>query len=230
MRIELLPGMTNDFETNPNGFLAHFPKTAVDRNARVTVPVHANGAFELQDFGTGMHVQATLEGAQERPAEMAEGYAIYRQALGPDTSLLRRVMPNGTEDFVSFAQAPDDPSISYKVTLDSNVAGLRNVGNALELLDKDGTPRLRVSPPYIVGNDGTWVESQLNLSDCNSDANPTAPWNRPVTAPGATSCHLRVSWDKDAVEYPALLDPTWTTTNSMSVFHILPTSWILGKM
>jgi alpha-tubulin suppressor-like RCC1 family protein len=212
----LLPGLTDDFEANPAGILARFPASSGKPEAKVVLPSRANAAFELQDVGTGMHVQAQLEGAQDKAAEMADGYAVYRQALGPNTTVLRRAMPNGSEDFVSFAEAPNEPSVTYHVGLDSNVAGLRTVGNSLELLDKDGTPRLRVAPPYIVGADGEWLEAKLTLSGCAADVNPTAPWGRTVTASGANSCQLRVSWDNDAVEYPALLDPTWITTTSMS--------------
>ncbi len=206
---------TDDFETNPAGILARFPASSGKPEAKVVLPLHANGAFELQDLGTGMHVEATLEGVQDKAAEMADGYAIYRQAFGPNTTLLRRAMPNGSEDFVSFAEAPKESSVSYHVTLDSNVAGLRLAGNTFELLDNDGTPRLRVAPPYIVGADGEWLEAKLTLSGCAADSNPTAPWGRGVTAPGASSCQLRVSWDNDAVEYPGLLDPTWMTTKPM---------------
>ena len=212
----LLPGMANDFEVNPKGFLAHFPESAGMSEARVTIPAHANEAFELQDVGTGMQVQAMLQGAQHRPAEMADGYAVYRQALRPDTALLRRALPNGTEDFVSFAQAPRDPSVTYQVTLDANVAGLRNVDNMVELLDSNGTPRLRVDPPYLVSADGSWVEAQLTLNGCTADTSAAAPWGRNVAPPGAQACQLRVSWDNGAVEYPALLDPTWVTTSSMT--------------
>ena len=212
----LLPGLTDDFEANPAGILARFPAANTRTEAKVVLPSHANAALELEDLGTGMHVQAILEGVQDKAAEMADGYAVYREALGPNATVLRRAMPNGSEDFVSFAAPPSEPSITYHMGLDSNVAGLRLAGNSLELLDKDGTPRLRVAPPYIVGADGEWLEARLTIGGCAADMNPSAPWDRTVTAPGATSCQLRVSWDNDAVEYPALLDPTWMTTGSMT--------------
>ena len=225
----LLPGLTDDFETNPAGILARFPASSGKPEAKVVLPSRANAAFQLQDIGTGMHVQAQLEGAQDKAAEMADGYAIYRQALGPNTTLLRRAMPSGSEDFVSFAEAPNEPSVTYHVGLDSNVAGLRLAGNSLELLDKDGTPRLRVAPPYIVSADGEWLEAKLTLSGCAADTDPTAPWSRTVTAPGASSCQLRVSWDNDSVEYPALLDPTWVTTGSMNTARQGHTATLLSN-
>jgi hypothetical protein len=143
----LLPGLTDDFEANPAGILARFPTASGKPEAKVVLPSHANAAFEVQASGTGMHVQAQLEGVQDKAAEMADGYAVYRQALGPNTTVLRRAMPNGSEDFVSYAEAPKDPAVSYRMTIDASVAGLRLVSNTLELLDNNGTPRLRVAPP-----------------------------------------------------------------------------------
>jgi len=145
----LLPGVASDFEASAAGLLARFAAASEKPEARVLVPERANGPFELQDTGTGMRVSARLEGVRDRTAEMADGYAVYRDALGPNTTLLRRVMPNGSEDFVSFAEAPKEPQVIYRVDLDASVAGLRNVGNSVELLDTRGTPRLRVAPPYL---------------------------------------------------------------------------------
>ncbi len=74
---------------------------------------------------------------------------------------------------------------------------------------------MRVAPPYIVGSDGVRTDGALAVSDCAVDSNPSAPWGRPVTAPGASKCTVRVTWPDAPVVYPAILDPRWTTTGSM---------------
>jgi len=124
---------------------------------------------------------------------------------------------DGTEDFLSFEAKPASPSGAFDAALGAGVSGLRLVeGRTLEMLDGGGAPRLRVAPPYIVGADGVQTEATLAVEGCDVDTNPAAPWGRPVTAPGASTCTLRVTWDDTTVAYPAVLDPRWTTTGSMT--------------
>ena len=102
------------------------------------------------------------------------------------------------------------------------------MAGTLELLDAGGAPRLRVAPPFIVGADGARTDATLAVEGCAVDTNPAAPWGRPVTAPGAASCTLRVSWPDEAVAYPAVLDPRWTTTGSMTTARQEHTATLLS--
>lgn len=54
------------------------------------------------------------------------------------------------------------------------------------------------------------------MEGCAVDTSPLPPWGRAVTAPGATTCAVRVSWPA-SVQYPAVLDPAWSSTGSMAV-------------
>src|SRR5664280_276632 len=147
----LLPGLVQDFEKNPAGYVPHFAASLGKPEARVVLPAQASAPFQIEDAATGMHVEAKLEDVRDTPAELVEGYAVYRNAHASGATVLRRAMPNGSEDFLSFTDPPSDPTISYRVTLGQGVTGLRLVANTLELLDKGGTPRLRVAPPYNSG-------------------------------------------------------------------------------
>src|SRR5207253_2009461 len=54
------------------------------------------------------------------------------------------------------------------------------------------------------------------------------PWNEPVTAPNASTCTVVVAWESAHVKYPALVDPNWTTADSMSVARYYHTSSVKG--
>src|SRR5262249_13018579 len=77
-----------------------------------------------------------------------------------------------------------------------------------ELLDRDGAPRVRVAPPYVVDARGTRHEARLSVEGCRYDAGSGQPWGRPVTAPGAHDCILHVSWPPD-LPHPLVVDPAW---------------------
>ncbi len=112
---------------------------------------------------------------------------------------------------------PAAAEIAYDVALGQGANGLRLVDGTLEVIDAGGAPRLRVQPPYIVGADGARTDATLAVAGCAVDTNPAAPWGRAVTAPGANHCTVRVSWPGAKVAYPAVLDPTWSTTGNMVV-------------
>jgi RHS repeat-associated protein len=182
--------------------------------AQVVLPALCNSALHLQDTTSGAAIDVTLKGALPVAAQTASGYVVYPAALAGG-AVLHRALPSGSEDFVTLPTRLTTPEIDYSVALGKGVAGLRLVGGTLEMLDASGTPRLRVAPPYIVGADGMSTDGALAVTDCFVDSDPTPPWGRTVTDPGATSCTVRVTWPDASVVYPAILDPRWTTTGSM---------------
>jgi hypothetical protein len=189
--------------------------------AQVVLPALCNAALHLQDTTSGAAVDVTLKGALPVAAQTASGYVVYPGALAGG-AVLHRALPGGSEDFVSLPARPATPEIDYSVALGKSVAGLRLVGGTLEMLDASGTPRLRVAPPYIVGADGISTDGALAVTDCFVDSDPTPPWGRTVTDPGASSCTVRVTWPDASVVYPAILDPRWTTTGSMIASPLSP--------
>jgi hypothetical protein len=141
--------------------------------------------------------------------------------------VLHRATPTGTEDFVSFETRPSVAEVAYQLAT-KGAAGLRLIANTLELLDAEGTPRLRVAPPYLIGADQAKVDATLSIEGCAVDTNPAAPWGPAPVAPGAEKCNLRITWSNDGVVYPALLDPTWSRTGSMAVARQAHTSTMLS--
>jgi RHS repeat-associated protein len=179
------------------------------------LPPRSAGPLHLEDAASDASIDVRLHDVADVEAKVAEGYAVYAKAHASGASLLHRSTPDGVEDFVSFEVRPKSAEIAYDLTLGLGAAALRLVEGTLEIVDDGGAPRLRVLPPYIVGADGVKTDATLAVAGCEFDRNPAAPWGRAVTAPGAKSCTVRVTWEDAAVVYPAILDPSWTSTGSM---------------
>jgi len=200
------------FEATSSGsFLAVLPQRAGVKTASVELPAHADDPVRITDDASRLSVSFTLEGSAKVALGAADGIAVYAAAAPSSGDILHRVGPGGTEDFVFFAEAPTRSELRYHVDV-SAVAGLRLVARTLELLDSSGTPRLRVSPPYVLGANGARHEASLGVEGCAVDSSPRAPWGRPVTSPGASSCSVTIRWPQAGVQYPALVDPKWSTT------------------
>jgi hypothetical protein len=196
--------------------------------AELALPARASGAFRLKARGSQLALSARLRETRDVAGEPADGYVVYPNAGPSGSTLLHRATDEGTEDYLTFERAPSAPEVSYQVELSAQVAGLRLVSNTLELLDAGGDPKLRVEPPYLISADGSRVEAQLAVRGCNVDDSPVEPWDRPTTDPGARSCDVHVSWDGAAVEYPAVLDPSWSTTGQMVASRSYPASAVLS--
>ncbi len=185
------------------------------RPGKVTLPAQATGAVHLEDSATAVAVDVTLQGALAVTGQVVDGFVVYPSSHTSGAHVLQHPVVAGTEDYLAFESKPSSPQISYALTPGTGAAALRLVANTLEVLDAGGAPRLRVAPPFIVGSDGTRTDATLAVSGCAVDTDPSAPWGRPVTAPGASTCTVTVSWPSSGVSYPAILDPRWTSTGSM---------------
>ncbi|MBM4394027.1 MAG: hypothetical protein FJ090_23110, partial [Deltaproteobacteria bacterium] len=105
------------------------------------------------------------------------------------------------------------------------------MSHVLEVVDATGTPRVRMQAPYLIERTGRVVAARVNVEGCAFDASPLPPWNRHPTPPGATECLVRISWSRPGVrvDYPAVLDPTWTTaTSAMTVPRRAHTATLLS--
>lgn len=181
--------------------------------ASVTLPMTAEGEVGIQDRRSGMRIAFALVGARDVPLEVSAGLAWYGRAGPEGADVIHRVDSGGTEDFVFFRERPAEEALTYRVDV-RGVAGLRLVANTLEFLDEAGTPRLRVASPWVVDATGRRHSASLHVHGCDVDQDPRAPWGLPITPPGASTCLVRVGWT--VAQYPALVDPGWTTTAVMA--------------
>lgn len=203
---------------------------AKDRHApvEVTFPEDFTGTLRLRDVPSALGFELRVVGASPAPAQIADGFLVYRGSYGADTTAFYRAAESGFEDYVLFDSAPATPEVLYALTLNESVAGLRLVANTLEFLDAGGVPRLRVAPPFLIGADGARTEAELAVMGCEVDEDPAPPWGRAVVEPGARECSVQVAWSAADVRYPAVLDPSWSNTSSMAVSRAHATSSLLS--
>jgi len=197
-------------------------------STRVHLPERATAPFRIEEAKSGLAAEVVVLGARDVEAQAAQNYLVYPGAHASGATLFHRKLPAGIEDLLSFHERPPTARVEYQLALGDRVRGLRLVANTLELLDGAGAPRLRISPPFLVGADGARTTAALAVSGCAVDTNPAPPWGRKPIAPGATSCAVSVTWKGDAVAYPAVLDPLWTTTGSMSASRQDHTATVLA--
>jgi len=181
----------------------------------VAVPARANAGLRVSEPLSGVTVSAELVGARDVPGEADGDFVLYRHATAEGAALITRETPSGIEDYVELLAAPPGGTVDYDLRLEPGV-GLRLIDDTLELLDPSGTPRVRVSPPYLVGADGGVARAGISVAGCEVDRDPAEPWGRAVVLPGATSCRLSVHVDGSGVSYPALLDPAWNSAGTMA--------------
>ena len=214
------PGV--DFHGFGHGLSARFAEGA-RVNASVVLPARAHEAFVVRsEEGTKTEISVFAVGAAPVPARVERGLVKYAGIFGPGTEAMHRVSPGGTEDYVTFQHAPERSELSYRVTLGELVAGLRQIGDSLEFMDADGSPRLRIDTPYGIDAKSERFAAHVSVSDCAVDRDPAAPWGRPVVKPGRESCLVQVRWDANAnLSYPVVIDPAWTAAGNLGASNVL---------
>lgn len=216
-------------EAGPNGALAvRFASAARLRpSALLELPGRADGPTRVLDRASGMALRFRIRGAGSAAANPVDAEVRYAGGGPYGSHVVQKPRLNGTEDFVEFDRRPASEEVTYLVDV-SSAAGLRLVGNVLELVDATGTPRLRMGAPYVVDRTGTRHDARVALADCAADRDPRGPWGRPVTPAGRGECAVKISWG-GSVLYPAVLDPTWTNTaNKMSSVRRAHTATMLS--
>lgn len=209
------------------------PRSLTAALARTTLPARLASGFRVADEKSGVAMHVRYADATDARGEIEEGgLVLYADGVGEGRHVAHRPHAEGVEDFVLFPARPADEELRYLVELDGR-AGLRLVGmgtprasNVLELVAEDGAPRLRMSAPAVFDATGAALPATVTVEGCAVDTSPRAPWGRPVTRPGASTCVVRVGWR--ASVYPVLVDPSWTTTGSLSISRAGHTANLVG--
>src|SRR5438876_1064761 len=108
------------------------------------------GCREADGGGPAAGVDASAAPSLVEPeaaAAVEGGYVVYPGAHQRG-DVLHRATAEGTDDLVWLGGAPAADEQAYQVRLGERVAGLRLVGQVLEFVDGEGTPRLRMAPPW----------------------------------------------------------------------------------
>ncbi len=184
--------------------------------ASVELPSRASGPTRLTHRRSGLSIAFTLDGAADVPAQLHDGLAVFERGWPSENAdILFRISEEGAEDFVLFEHAPATPELRYLVDV-SGVAGLRLVANTIEFLDTQGFPRLRTHRARLIESSGRSHDVKLAIAGCAVDISTALPWDRPVVPPGARTCSVVLTWPRDTIHYPAMLDPMWSATDSMT--------------
>ncbi|GAC1571088.1 MAG: hypothetical protein NVS3B20_02960 [Polyangiales bacterium] len=177
------------------------------RTADLSISVESRGA---QIFVKPLGLSASA-------VEWAEHVAVYPD-VGDHTHAFRRVSNEGVEDLYEVTVPRDVLSFSFDVSL-NGVAGVRVIDGSVELLDETGNPSLRAPNPIVFDALGNHRAGMMSVTGCAYDTNPTGPWGRKVTAPGASHCTVTAQVDGKGLTYPVLVDPAWTATFNTKQSH-----------
>jgi hypothetical protein len=205
------------------------PAPPIAHAVAVSVPSRADLPIHVQDVSSAVGADVLLADAGSIASTSEGELIVFHRAVASRASVIVRAGRDGFEDHVFLPDASVADSIRYQVDLTEAVAGLRLVGNSLELLDREGTPRLRVRPPFVVDAAGERHNAILAVDGCRVDRNPSAPWSRSPVDPGARRCSITVSWNAAELSYPAMVDPAWSSTASMAVPRDRHTATMLGN-
>ena len=181
--------------------------------ADVLLPASADEPASIHEARTAVGARFAVRGASPSAPFVDGALALYRDVL-PGVDLVHRASAHGTEDFFRFEERPRVEAIRYDVELDG-VRALRLVGGVLELLDRAGVPRVRVTRPYVIDAAGAKREATLDVEGCPVDRDPRAPWSRPVETLVETECVVVVDWSASGASYPLLVDPDWQEAGNM---------------
>jgi hypothetical protein len=200
----------------------HYRSAGSGAHFELRIPKRADAAFRLEQRASELAVAVSLKGATAVAPDVSGGFALFVQGGPNGSTLLLGARDHGVEDLVEI----DEPSVTelhYEVTLE-RVAGLRHFDDMIEFLSADGSPKIRVSPPYVVDANGRARAAHLDIAGCAYDTSPRLPWGRALTAPGAQACEVVVSFRDQGLTYPLVVDPVWALSEDMMVPRVWHTA------
>ncbi len=127
-------------------------------------------------------------------AEVYRGLVVYRDAFAA-TDVFYKATPTHVDEYL-YLRDPSAPTAwRYRVVPGPDVQAVREAPNLVEVVDRDGHPRLRAARPYAVDANGMRRDGTIRL----------------------VGGEIVASIDPVGLTYPLLVDPDWTATGEM--FH-----------
>lgn len=171
------------------------------------LPAVSSGAVTVWLAGDeALSVKTVEDGAPRRPAEVLRGVVVYRGAVaGGD--LLYKLTPTHVDEYVYFRRPPPLLRREFTLELGASASSLRAAGDTLELLDREGAARLRVSAPVARAADGKRRTGTIRVD----------------------GKRIIEELDLSGLTAPILVDPDWSTTGTMTVSHLADAAWRLDS-
>ena len=154
------------------------------------LPSKASGVMQISSGPITLEVRAL--NARDASGRLARGALVFRQAY-PHADSLLLAERDRVEEFVVLHNALAPRTLEYELRVVRGGGRVRQSSTVVEVLDRKGIAWLRLVPPFVEDSSGVRheVEARLELG------------------------RLRLSLPSDLRDYPALLDPGWTTTGSL---------------
>jgi N-acetylneuraminic acid mutarotase len=168
------------------------------------LPQHYNG-FTIVEQGA-VRVEVQPLGAQVARAERQGKTLVYRN-IYPSTDSLQVVKPGRSEEFLYLRERSAPQSFDYQVRVGQGVK-VHSVRGSIAFVDSRGRG-VRIERPWLVDSRGRRSESAVH-------------WQ--VLEGGR---RLRLVVEPQGLSYPLVVDPTWSTTASMSTARLFHTATLL---
>ncbi len=140
-----------------------------------------------------VEVALTPVGAQDVAAILEDGLVVYRGAY-QDTDVLYKATPTHLDEYLLLRTREAPTRWRYRVASASEDVTLRQAGNSIEVVDRQGASWLRASPPVAVDRSGARVEGTIVLQ----------------------GDEIVIELDLRALQPPILVDPDWMSTGDMA--------------
>ncbi|MFO0648203.1 MAG: DUF1566 domain-containing protein [Polyangiales bacterium] len=170
---------------------------------RPRMPARANEAHTLA-LATDPSVWVTTReyAATSARAEVVRGVVVYAGAVaGGD--LLYKLTPTHVDEYLYLRRPPARLVRRARIERGPGVASLRQTSSILEVIDRGGDARLRLTPPLARASDGKRRRGTVRLEGDD----------------------IVMEIDLQGLAAPVLVDPDWSTTGTMTVGHWQDSAW-----
>ncbi len=191
----------------PEAATTHAPGTwrqAGNHRMEADLPARATGVMRLSSGPVTLEVRAL--GATDMPGELTDRALVYRDAY-PHSDSLFVAEQERVEEYIFLRDARAPRRFVYELRVVRGGGRVRQNAGVVEVLDGVDNAWLRLVEPFMVDREGQRHEVQASLERGTLT----------LTLPAG-------NW-----KYPALLDPGWTTTGSMSKPRRSHTATLLGS-